>query len=68
MPNKEKVLIIGAGHAGGMVAILLRKRGFVGEITIIGDEELLPYERPQLSKSYLMGEIEFKRLQLRSKE
>ena len=68
MPNKEKALIIGAGHAGGMVAILLRKRGFVGDITIIGEEDLLPYERPQLSKSYLMGEIEFNRLQLRSKE
>ena len=68
MPNKEKALIIGAGHAGGMVAILLRKRGFVGEITIIGEEDLLPYERPQLSKSYLMGEIEFNRLHLRPKE
>jgi len=68
MPNKEKVLIVGAGHAGGMVAILLRKRGFVGDITIIGEEDLLPYERPQLSKSYLMGEIEFNRLHLRPKE
>ncbi|SVE26127.1 uncharacterized protein METZ01_LOCUS478981, partial [marine metagenome] len=68
MPNKEKVIIIGAGHSGGIVSILLRKEGFSGEITIIGNEELLPYQRPQLSKSYLKGEIEFKRLQLRSKE
>ena len=68
MPIKEKIIIIGSGHSGGMASILLRKEGFSGEITIIGNEKLLPYERPQLSKLYLKNEIEFKRLQLRSEK
>ena len=68
MSNNENIIIIGAGQAGGMVAILLRKRGFKGKITLIGEEGLLPYERPPLSKSYLTEEIDFKRLHLRSQK
>ena len=51
-----------------MVAILLRKGGFKGKITLIGEESLLPYERPPLSKSYLTEEVDFKRLHLRSQK
>lgn len=52
----EHVVIVGAGQAGGRTARALREQGFEGEITLIGDEPLLPYERPPLSKAVLKGE------------
>jgi len=52
----KKVVIIGAGHGGGRTAITLREAGYSGEITILGTEESLPYERPGLSKGFLQGE------------
>lgn len=52
----ERVVIIGAGHAGGAAAISLRDLGFSGSICVIGDEKLHPYERPSLSKDYLSGQ------------
>jgi 3-phenylpropionate/trans-cinnamate dioxygenase ferredoxin reductase subunit len=59
------VLIVGAGHGGAQVAIMLRTQKFEGTIAIIGDEPELPYERPPLSKEYLAGEKDFERIQLR---
>lgn len=52
----EHVVIVGAGQAGGRTARALREQGFEGEITLIGEEPLLPYERPPLSKAVLKGE------------
>ena len=52
----EHVVIIGAGQAGGRTARALREQGFEGDITLIGEEPLLPYERPPLSKAVLKGE------------
>ena len=49
------VLIIGGGQAGCMVAINLRKQKFKGSITIVTDEAYFPYQRPPLSKSFLVG-------------
>lgn len=49
----ERIVIAGAGQAGATVAFGLRKAGFDGSITVIGDEAHLPYERPQLSKEML---------------
>lgn len=43
----------------------LRKDGFEGEITLIGAENTLPYQRPPLSKAYLLGEMDLERLFLR---
>lgn len=43
----------------------LRKQGFEGEITLIGSEPVVPYQRPPLSKAYLLGELELERLYLR---
>lgn len=51
----DQLVIIGAGHAGGAAAISLRELGFLGTITVVGDEDVLPYERPSLSKEYLSG-------------
>ena len=58
-------VIIGAGHAGGEAAIQLRKAGYEGAITIIGEEPYAPYERPPLSKDLLSGDMALERLFLR---
>lgn len=49
------VVIVGAGAAGGVLAEQLRKEGFSGTITLIGDEPNGPVDRPNLSKDYLAG-------------
>ncbi|GGZ36177.1 NAD(P)/FAD-dependent oxidoreductase [Asticcacaulis endophyticus] len=59
------VVIIGAGHAGGSAAAFLRQYGYEGEITLIGAEAYLPYQRPPLSKAWLKGEAEEEDLYLR---
>ncbi len=61
----EKIVVIGAGQAGASLVARLRKDGFAGKITLIGEEPALPYERPPLSKGYLLGELEQERLYLR---
>jgi 3-phenylpropionate/trans-cinnamate dioxygenase ferredoxin reductase component len=50
------VAIIGAGQGGFQVASSLRQEGFAGRILLFGNEGVLPYQRPPLSKSYLAGE------------
>lgn len=62
---KFDVVIVGAGHGGAQVAVMLRTQKFEGSIAMIGDEPELPYERPPLSKEYFAGEKEFERIQLR---
>ncbi len=59
------VVIVGAGHGGAQVAVGLRQRGYRGSIAIIGDESELPYERPPLSKEYLLGDKTFDRIMIR---
>ncbi|WP_299662017.1 FAD-dependent oxidoreductase [uncultured Ruegeria sp.] len=59
------IVVIGAGQAGASLVARLRKDGFAGEITLIGAEPHLPYQRPPLSKAYLLGEMELERLFLR---
>ena len=54
----SRVVIIGAGHAGGSAAAFLRQYGFEGEIVMIGEEPLAPYQRPPLSKAWLKGEAD----------
>ncbi|NNE80030.1 MAG: FAD-dependent oxidoreductase [Silicimonas sp.] len=58
-------LIIGAGQAGASLGEKLRAEGYDQPITLIGDEPVPPYERPPLSKAYLMGEMAEERLYLR---
>lgn len=59
------IIIIGAGQAGASLGEKLRAEGFDGAITVIGAEPVPPYERPPLSKAYLLGESEKERLFLR---
>lgn len=61
----RRIIIIGAGQAGGEAAQRLRQGGFEGEITLIGEEPVAPYQRPPLSKAYLKGEYGIDRLMLR---
>jgi 3-phenylpropionate/trans-cinnamate dioxygenase ferredoxin reductase subunit len=64
----QRIVIIGAGQAGGQAAYSLRLVGFAGEITLVGDEAAPPYQRPPLSKAYLKGELDAERLFLKPLE
>jgi len=62
------VVIVGAGHAGGTAAALLRQYGHTGPITLIGEEPIPPYQRPPLSKAWLKGEADADSLALKPVE
>lgn len=59
------VLIVGGGQGGAYAAIQLRQQGFAGTVAIVGRENELPYERPPLSKEYMLGHKEWERLLIR---
>lgn len=59
------IVVIGAGQAGASLVAKLRSEGFDGEITLIGEETAPPYQRPPLSKAYLLGDMALERLYLR---
>ncbi|MDE2265307.1 MAG: FAD-dependent oxidoreductase [Alphaproteobacteria bacterium] len=61
----QRIVIIGAGQAGAQAVTSLRAEGFAGAIAMIGDEPFAPYQRPPLSKAYLMGTLERARLFLK---
>lgn len=52
----RRITIVGASLAGTRAALALRREGFDGEIVLVGDEDVAPYDRPPLSKAYLTGE------------
>ena len=62
---EERIVIIGAGQAGAQAVATLRAEGFAGAITMVGDESFAPYQRPPLSKTYLMGTMDRDRLFLK---
>src|SRR5881397_4445847 len=53
--SPASVVIVGAGAAGNAAAEMLRREGYNGPVTLIGSDEFLPYDRPNLSKDYLAG-------------
>lgn len=59
------IVVIGAGQAGSSLVARLRALGYDGGITLIGEEPVPPYQRPPLSKGYLLGKMELARLFLR---
>ena len=59
------VVVVGAGQAAASLVAKLRSKGFEGQITVIGEEAAPPYQRPPLSKAYLLGDIGLDRLYLR---
>jgi 3-phenylpropionate/trans-cinnamate dioxygenase ferredoxin reductase component len=68
MNDVQKIVIIGAGQAATQAATSLRMGGFLGQITMIGDENVLPYQRPPLSKAYLSGAMSMERVTLKPAE
>jgi 3-phenylpropionate/trans-cinnamate dioxygenase ferredoxin reductase component len=62
----QRVVVIGAGHAGVQVADALRSGGHVGPLALVGDEPVLPYQRPPLSKEYLSPAVAPTTLPLRA--
>lgn len=64
----SSISVIGAGQAGASLVAKLRSLGFDGDLTLIGEEPVPPYQRPPLSKAYLLGEMEAERLYLRPRE
>ena len=61
-------VVIGAGLAGASAAIALRKYSVDAGVTLIGEEDQPPYERPPLSKAYLRGELPLEQLLVRPPE
>ncbi len=59
------IIIVGAGQASGQAAASLRQEGYEGSITIFGEEDQVPYQRPPLSKAYLSGELSRNRVLVR---
>src|SRR5215207_7097638 len=59
------VVIVGGGLAGAQTAIALRRNGFKDPVRLIGEELVVPYQPPPLSKAYLKGAIDASRVHLR---
>jgi 3-phenylpropionate/trans-cinnamate dioxygenase ferredoxin reductase subunit len=53
--DEQTFVIVGASLAGAKAAETLRAEGFAGRVVLVGEETELPYERPPLSKGYLLG-------------
>ncbi|MBN7786418.1 FAD-dependent oxidoreductase [Ponticoccus gilvus] len=62
------VVVVGAGQAAASLVAKLRSGGYTGQITLVGEEPVVPYQRPPLSKAYLLGEMDLDRLFLRPAE
>lgn len=60
-----EIVILGAGQAAASMAAKLRMLGHSGAITLVGEETAPPYQRPPLSKAYLLGDMALDRLTLR---
>jgi 3-phenylpropionate/trans-cinnamate dioxygenase ferredoxin reductase component len=61
----EQIVVVGGGQAAVQALDTLRRRGYRGRLTVVGDEPWAPYQRPPLSKKYLAGALERERLSLR---
>lgn len=62
------IVVVGAGQAGLSLVAKLRAEGYYGALTLLGEEVWPPYQRPPLSKKFLLGELPRERLSLRSPE
>ncbi len=56
MLEETRIVIVGAGHGGATAAVELKARGYEGEVLLLSDEPVAPYERPPLSKAWLTSE------------
>ena len=63
--TSQHIVMVGGGQAAAQAILTLRQKKFDGRITLVGEEDLPPYQRPPLSKKYLAGELARERLFLR---
>jgi 3-phenylpropionate/trans-cinnamate dioxygenase ferredoxin reductase subunit len=68
VPTQTGLLIVGASQSGVQLAVSLRALGFDEHITLLGDEDHRPYQRPALSKEFLQGTVESESLIFRSND
>jgi NADPH-dependent 2,4-dienoyl-CoA reductase/sulfur reductase-like enzyme len=68
MNPPRRVVVVGASAAGLAAAETLRREGFRGDLTLVGEEPHLPYDRPPLSKQVLQGTWEAERTCLRRRD
>ncbi|HYB33496.1 MAG TPA: FAD-dependent oxidoreductase [Steroidobacteraceae bacterium] len=61
----QQIVIVGGGQAAVQALDTLRRRGYRGKLTLVGEEPWLPYQRPPLSKKYLAGGQQRERLLIR---
>jgi 3-phenylpropionate/trans-cinnamate dioxygenase ferredoxin reductase subunit len=66
--HSDRIVVVGAGHAGIEAASALRMAGVGAPITIIGDESAVPYSRPPLSKGILAGTAGLHEIELRAED
>ena len=64
----KDIVVIGAGQAGASLCAKLRQMGYDEKLSLFGEEVFPPYQRPPLSKKYLLGEIDVERLYIRPKK
>lgn len=64
----EKIVIVGGGQAAASLAHKLRELGYDRSLTLLSEEKVPPYQRPPLSKKYLLGEMALERLYLRPQQ
>ncbi|MEM7061039.1 MAG: FAD-dependent oxidoreductase [Pseudomonadota bacterium] len=62
------IIVIGGGQAGASLVAKLRSNAYEGKISLFAAEPEPPYQRPPLSKAYLLGDMEKERLYLRPRE
>jgi len=68
MSNEQGMVIVGASLAGARAAEALREEGYDGPVVLVGTEDEIPYERPPLSKDYLMGKHGRDKIYVRPRE
>ncbi len=64
-PGVRGIVIVGPGQAGFQTAASLRSEHYEGSVTLVGDEPHIPYQRPPLSKGYLLGKQDRASIELR---
>jgi len=68
MSDEQGMVIVGASLAGARAAETLREEGYGGPLVLVGAEDEIPYERPPLSKDYLMGKHGRDKIYVRPRE
>lgn len=66
--NEQRFVVIGGGQAAGQMIETLRRQGYTGNLTLVSEEGILPYQRPHLSKLFLSGKLPERKLLYRPED